>query len=240
MSETEVNGRSAIARLVEAVLRSAGTQRRPVVTVSWAQTRDGSIAAAGGVRTPLSSPPSLALTHELRSLHAGILVGIGTVLSDDPLLNVRLVQGPSPRPIVLDSSLRMPLGARLLGRTDTQPWIFHESGAPAGKARELERRGARLFALERGTDGLPLGRVLAVLDAQGVPSVMVEGGARVLRSFLGEDLAAQAVITVSPIELQGFKVCPDGVECLPAFTEQVRESCGPDTVIWGRLTQRRA
>ncbi len=230
-----MSGPSGIPRLVEAVLRAAGTPGMPVVTVSWAQSRDGSIAAADGVRTALSSPPSLALTHALRSLHAGILVGIGTVLADDPLLNVRLVEGPSPRPIVLDSKLRMPLTARLLGRRDLLPWVFHEHGASPGRARELERRGVRLFAVDATAEGLPLERVLGVLRAEGVSSLMVEGGARVLRSFLSQGLAAQAVITVSPIELGGLKVCPGSTDCLPTFTEQIRETSGPDTVIWGRL-----
>ncbi len=114
----------------------------PAVTLSWAQASNGAIAAAGGVRVALSCPESLTLTHRLRGMHRGILVGIGTVISDDPLLSVRLADGPQPQPVVLDSRLRFPLSARLLARVDRKPWIF-SSDAPTEKARELERRGAR-------------------------------------------------------------------------------------------------
>lgn len=215
----------------------------PAVTVSWAQSRDGAIAASAGVRTPLSCPESLALTHRLRALHTAILVGIGTVLADDPLLSVRLAPGPQPRPVVLDSSLRFPLAARLLGREDRAPWIFHagagEAGDAAGKARELERRGARLFAVRRGSGGLDLAEVLAVLAGSGIASVMVEGGAHVLRSFIHGGLASQAVITVCPFPLEGLRVMEGepGGEGLPPLAAPLREAYGRDTVVWGRLDE---
>lgn len=237
MPEGAVKDSPRIARLVRATLDAAGSAGMPAVTLSWAQSVDGSIAAADGARTSLSGPQSLALTHRLRSLHAGILVGIGTVLADDPLLSVRLVDGPSPRPIVLDSRLRIPFGARLLARTDLHPWIFHDRGAPAENARELARRGARLFALESRGGVLPLEKALAVLCAEGVSSVMVEGGARVLRSFLSGGLACQAVVTVSPVTLDGIRVYHERGDAgwLPDLLDQEQESCGQDTVIWGRL-----
>jgi len=237
MPEGAVKESPRIARLVRTLLDAAGSTGMPAVTLSWAQSLDGSIAAADGARTALSGPQSLALTHRLRSLHAGILVGIGTVLADDPLLNVRLVEGPSPRPIVLDSRLRLPLGSRLLARTDLRPWIFHDRSAPAENARELARRGARLFALELGDAGLPLGEALAILRSEGISSLMVEGGARVLRSFLSGRLACQAVVTVSPVTLDGIRVYLDRGDAarLPDLRDQEQERCGQDTVIWGRL-----
>ena len=140
-----------IAQETLRVLRDAGHGPLPVVTVSWARSVTGAIAAADGVRTPLSGPEALLLTHRLRAMHDAILVGIRTVLSDDPLLSVRLVEGSQPQPVVLDSHLRFPLHARLLSRTDRKPWIFHlEStggahGAAPEHARALAAAGARLF-----------------------------------------------------------------------------------------------
>ncbi len=218
------------------LLREASALGRvPAVTVSWAQSRDGAIAASGGVRTPLSCPESLALTHRLRALHAAILVGIGTVLSDDPLLSVRLAHGPQPQPVVLDSRLRFPPAARLLARQDRAPWIFH-CGQPGEKGRELERRGARLFAVGRTPNGLDLREVLAVLAAQGIESIMVEGGAHVLRSFLGSELASLAVITVCPFTLDGLRVLggDPGATGLPDLVDGLSEPYGRDTVVWGR------
>src|SRR5687768_14040118 len=86
---------------------------RPFVTLSYAQSLDGSIAVNSGASLALSGLESTCLTHQLRSLHDGILVGISTVLTDNPQLSVREWDGPSPQPIVLDSHLRMPATARL-------------------------------------------------------------------------------------------------------------------------------
>ena len=217
------------------VLRAQEAEALPVVTLSWARTAAGAIAAPGGARTAVSGSESLLLTHRLRAMHAGILVGIQTLLSDNPLLSVRLVDGPQPRPIVLDSRLRIPASARLLSRADMLPWIFHAEGSEgAGAASaELERAGARLFAVPCGPGGLDLRAVLAVLRGQGIASVMVEGGARVLQSFIAAALASQAVITTSPSLLEGI-LGPD----IPQFVATEKEPYGQDTVLWGRFPPR--
>ncbi len=235
MPESTVNrAPSAIACLVRSVLEERASIP-PVVTVSWAQSVDGAIARRGGERVILSSQESMVLTHVLRSLHGAILVGIGTVAADDPLLTVRLVDGPSPQPVVLDSTLRFPGSARLLSRTDHAPWIFHAAEAPADRARELAGRGARLFPLSAGPGGLPLKEVLRTLAENGISSLMVEGGGRVLRSFMTQDLAEQAAITVSPSRLEGLRIFEGGAGplCLPGFREMSRQHSGVDTVVWG-------
>jgi GTP cyclohydrolase II len=201
----------------------------PVVTLSWARTSAGAIAAADGSRTAVSGRESLVLTHRLRALHGAILVGIQTVLADDPLLSVRLADGPQPRPVVLDTRLRTPLSARILSRVDAAPWIFHAEGA-AGGGRELERAGARLFPVPCGPRGLDLAAVLARVSREGIVSVMVEGGARVLQSFLEAALAAQAVITTSPSRMEGISG-----PAVPRFTATLEERHGPDSVLWGRF-----
>jgi riboflavin-specific deaminase-like protein len=182
----------------------------------------------------------MALTHQLRSLHRAILVGIGTVLADNPQLTVRLAAGPSPQPVVLDSSLRFPVSARLLSRADHAPWILHSQDAPEERARELEHRGARLFPLPAYSSGLSLEDALGVLAAQGIPSLMVEGGARVLRSFILGHFARQAVVTMSPISLEGVRIFEGGEGLvrhgLPShlfdFADISEEKHGSDIVLW--------
>ena len=102
---------------VSECLRSAPAHRRrtgrPFVTLSYAQSLDGSIADRPGRPLALSGPQAMALTHGLRAAHEAILVGIGTVLADNPRLNVRLVDGPDPQPMVVDSRLRFPPYANL-------------------------------------------------------------------------------------------------------------------------------
>ncbi|MBN2641694.1 MAG: RibD family protein, partial [Victivallales bacterium] len=97
---------------------------RPLVTLAWAQSLDGSIARKSGERLAISGPEATAMTHALRAEHDTILVGIGTVLADDPRLDVRLAPGPSPLPLVLDPTLRTPADSRLVARTDRKPWLF--------------------------------------------------------------------------------------------------------------------
>jgi riboflavin-specific deaminase-like protein len=227
--------RGVILDRVAAVLAAAPpVSGRPVVTLSWAQTLNAAIAERRGVSTPISSRESLLLTHELRSLHDGILVGIGTVRADDSLLSVRLVDGRQPRPIVLDSSLRLPPESRLMKRSDLKPWIFHSMNTACGE--ELTSRGARIFAVGRTGEGLNLEEVLTVLAREGVRSLMVEGGAEVLQSFLREGLAGQAVITISPVFMGGLTVFQSGAAPPRIGLDPTAwEMLGRDLVIWGKI-----
>ena len=111
---------------------------RPFVTLSYAQSVDGSIAIARGLRSALSGPESLRFTHALRAGHDGILVGVGTVLADDPELRVRLVDGRDPQPVIVDSHLSTPVQAKLLSQSGRQPWI-----GTTGPRRPRALRGAR-------------------------------------------------------------------------------------------------
>jgi riboflavin-specific deaminase-like protein len=210
-----------------------------VVTLSWAQTLNGAISRDRGSRTRISSEESLELTHGLRSLHDAILVGIGTVLSDDPELSVRRITGRQPRPIVLDSHLRTPPGCRLMRRGDMKPWIFH-SAERGEAAAELAARGAGIFRVERKGAGLDLSEVLGVLGRNGISSLMVEGGAGVLSSFLRQKLAEQAVVTISPAVMIGGVLAFDSHD--PAFTfsleETVWEKRGIDMVLWAKILSR--
>jgi GTP cyclohydrolase II len=215
---------------VLSVLRARASDELPVVTLSWAQSSAGAIAAAGGAPVALSGPASLALTHRLRGMHRAILVGIQTVLSDDPQLSVRFAAGPQPQPVVLDSRLRFPIRARLLSRLDRKPWIFHAGIAGAAAEEERVRAGARLFTVGRGAEGLDLREVLRSLRTEGIESVMVEGGAQVLRAFMSHGLAAQAVITVSPSDITGVQ--GPGI---PEFVSTMRKQYDGDVVTWGRF-----
>jgi riboflavin-specific deaminase-like protein len=213
----------------EAIAVLGGTGGGVVVTVSWAQSTNGAIGGARGERVSLSGPESLLLTHRLRAAHGAILVGIQTVIADDPLLSVRLVEGPQPRPVVLDSHLRFPPAARLLARPDRKPWIFHADGSPEAE-RRLTERGARVFRVRRRSDGLDLREVLRALRSEGVSSLMVEGGARVLGTFLAERLAQQSVVTVCPTTLDGIP--GPGI---PDLDPRLQETHGGDAVIWGMI-----
>jgi 3,4-dihydroxy 2-butanone 4-phosphate synthase/GTP cyclohydrolase II len=133
-----------ILEQINAPLHRAAAHRqrtgRPFVTLSYAQSLDGSIAARPGRPLALSGSKSMALTHGLRATHEGILVGIGTLLADDPRLNVRLVEGKDPQPIVVDSRLRFPPYANLL-RNGRIPWIATSAEADPERQAALEKIG---------------------------------------------------------------------------------------------------
>jgi GTP cyclohydrolase II len=177
---------------------------RPYITLSYAQSLDGSITVQRGQPTPISGPETLRLTHQLRANHDAILVGIGTVLADDPRLTVRLVPGPDPQPVILDTHLRLPLSARLL-QNGRSPWIATNSTADPSQIAALQATGATVWSLpidELGLIHLPV--LLARLKAQGINSLMVEGGAQVITSFLAQQLVDRLVVTVSPRLLGGL------------------------------------
>lgn len=190
--------------ILEAIQKVENPVNRPLVTLSYAQSLDGSLAAEKGQQTQISGPESATLTHALRANHDTILIGIGTMLADDPRLTVRLVAGEDPRPVILDSKLRIPLDSNLV-RTNP-PWIATTNGADEDKARELVSLGARLFFLPATQDGwVSLPELVRVLYREGVRRMMVEGGARVISSFLEGHLVDFMVVTISPLILGGVQ-----------------------------------
>ncbi|CAG0936163.1 2,5-diamino-6-(ribosylamino)-4(3H)-pyrimidinone 5'-phosphate reductase [Thermoflexales bacterium] len=182
-----------------------GNTDRPRVTLTYAQSLDGSIAIRSGVPLALSGTESMHYTHQLRAAHDAILIGIGTVLSDDPRLNVRLTSGLSPRPIVLDSGLRCPLRARCL-EANRRPIVATTARASALRRHELEAQGVTVISITSCSDNesyLDLSALLNVLAAQGIRSLMVEGGARVITSFLRARLVDRLIITIAPVLVGG-------------------------------------
>ncbi len=179
---------------------------RPCVTLSYAQSLDGSIAGCNGETLGISGGLALDFTHRLRAMHDAILVGVNTVLTDNPLLTVRRVEGPNPRPVVVDSHLRIPLDSRLVQRRDAATIVATTEGACAEKAARLAAHGAEVWFLPKTATGrVDLAALFSRLGAQGISSVMVEGGSSIITSILGSDLADQIVVTVSPCLLGGVR-----------------------------------
>ncbi len=164
---------------------------RPWVTVKAACSLDGKIATAGGESQWLTGEATRALGHRLRHQVDAIVVGIGTVLADDPQLTTRLPRGPCRDPIriVLDSKLRIPLTACLLHLESPAPtWVATTGQAPPAKRRALEDLGARVLVLPEVAGRVSLPDLLEFLGAQQVQSLLVEGGAEVLGAFFDQKL----------------------------------------------------
>jgi len=232
-------GPRQITALVRARLQGAAAHRqrlgRPLVTLSYAQSLDGSIAARAGHPLALSGHESLVLTHRLRAAHDAILVGIGTVLADNPSLNVRLVPGADPRPVVVDSRLRLPPYANLL-RHGRAPWIATGDGADPERRAALEDAGALVFPVSSQNGWVDLDSLLKCLGDKGVNSLMVEGGAQIITSFLAARLVDQVVITLAPMLVGGLRVVdPQGpaLKPYPRLRRLLYQPLGDDLVLWG-------
>ncbi len=221
--------------LTFAIAAHKGTH--PFVTLTYAQSLNGAIAHAGGKPAQISGAEAMQLTHGLRAAHAAILVGVGTVLADDPQLTLRLAEGSQPQPVVLDSHLRTPTTARLLSN-EKAPLIAtlaENEGSP--QAAELEDAGATLLYLPADGDGkVSLHALLDALSDRGMSSLMVEGGAQVIRAFLAQRLVDALVVTVAPSLLDGAMAIgssDSGALQLPALTQTAWTTLGNDLILWG-------
>ncbi len=230
-----MNLNNTIEHWLASAQQNRAPANRPFVTLSYAQSLDGSIALHACESLALSGSESLRLTHQLRSLHDGILVGIGTVLADDPQLNVRHWSGQSPQPIVLDSQLRMPGDARLRQCAEKPCWIL------TTQAHEWpDQDGVEICSLQAGADGrVCLQNALALLYEKGIRQLMVEGGANVITAFLKAQLVDAMVITLVPRFVGGYKAVGDlqirSRAELPAIQQFYSEQLGEDLIIWGEL-----
>ena len=176
------------------------SQGGPFVTMKFAMTLDGKIATATGHARWISSPASRARSHVERAAHRAILVGVGTVLADDPRLDCRMPGGRDPVPVVLDSTLRTPPTARLLqgGRA----LLACREDAEPQRASQLQNAGAEILRLP-GTERVSLRDLLRALGERGLDSVLVEGGGQVHASALAEGIVHRVLGFVAPLMVGG-------------------------------------
>ena len=173
----------------------------PFVTLKAAVTLDGKIATRSGDSKWITGEEARTEAHRMRDRSDAILVGVGTVLSDDPKLTVRRVEGRDPIRVVLDADLRTPAGAAVLdpGRSSNAgALIFHAADADASRHDQFEAEGVELVPVSRNDRGVELSEVLQRLGERGLVRLMVEGGAHVHGSFLDLGLADRAAIFIAP------------------------------------------
>lgn len=221
----------------ESIEAKSSQVNRPFITVTFAQSLDGSITTRRGETLTISGPESLKMTHQLRAQHDAILVGIGTILADDPQLTVRLVDGPDPQPIIIDSQLRFPLNAKLL-RNPCKPWIATTEQAPLERQVALEALGAVVICLPANMKGqVNLIDLMQNIYSKGIKKLMVEGGAATISSFINEQLVDRVIITIAPILIGGLNPLishpPNGPISLPKIEHTNFQKLGDDIVMMG-------
>jgi len=251
---------------------------RPYVTLTFAQSIDAKIAGAGGKQLILSGEESMKMTHWMRTMHDGIMIGIGTAMNDNPQLNVRHLPFPTqnthfqhyhhPRPLIIDPHLRLSPTCKLIINAakgaGVAPWVisatppkiegFFANEGDGEKRQQWEARrdvlqaaGVTIILVEPEsihpdlpptTSDLSLPAVLRTLREKGIRSIMVEGGARVIQSFLASrHLVDSMIVTIAPVLVGRDGVGYDGgLEEVPCSKYVRTEVLGRDAVVGLKVT----
>ncbi len=223
--------------------------KRPYVTIKYAMTLDVKIATHTGSSKWITGQAARARVHEDRAKAAGILVGIGTVLADDPMLTARDCQNPNPHQparFVLDASCRTPLDSKLVASAAEIPtYIICTNNAPQERRDALEQRACRIWSIEAcGQDlAIDIDAVLSRMGKAGIDSLIVEGGAKTIGGFVDAQRAdfCQAYIASKIVggSLSPSPVGGCGIELMgdAATLEDMRlEQLGDDLLVSGAIT----
>jgi diaminohydroxyphosphoribosylaminopyrimidine deaminase / 5-amino-6-(5-phosphoribosylamino)uracil reductase len=173
-------------------------KKEPFVILKVAATLDGKLATRNGDSKWISGEASRRFVHKLRDQVDGVLVGIGTILKDDPQLTARIKGGKNPYRIVLDSRLKIPEEAKVIGTSPSKAIIATTEFAPKDKIEKLEKRGVRVLILDSQEGKINLKSCLFKLGEIGMTSLLVEGGSQINGSFLDEGLIDKLLLFLSP------------------------------------------
>ncbi|GGN54171.1 bifunctional diaminohydroxyphosphoribosylaminopyrimidine deaminase/5-amino-6-(5-phosphoribosylamino)uracil reductase RibD [Oceanobacillus indicireducens] len=198
------------ARQMNEVFNKFIVEKKPFLTLKAGITLDGKVATHKLDSKWITSEEARVDVHHLRNENMGILVGINTVLEDNPALTTRIPNGRNPVRIVLDSTLKIPLDYQLVTDNEAETWIFTSRAHDGTKKKELERAGVRVFVTNRENTVDPH-EVVERLGEEGISSVMIEGGGNIHASFLENQLIDKVVLYIAP-KLVGGKDAPTFLE----------------------------
>lgn len=205
------------------------------VTLKLATSIDGRIALADGSSQWITSSEARARTHEMRAQHDAVVVGVGTVLADDPMLTARTVPLPEKQParLILDSTARTPLTGRLMSTLNVADLIIATNAAGAGSAHG--KQGAKVWNCgDDGTGKVSLEGLLKRCEVEGVRKLFVEGGSAVAAAFVKNNLVDEIAWFRAPILLGGDGLSAIGalgltkIDAAPKFRLFATEKVGPD------------
>ncbi|WP_419470413.1 bifunctional diaminohydroxyphosphoribosylaminopyrimidine deaminase/5-amino-6-(5-phosphoribosylamino)uracil reductase RibD [Candidatus Kuenenia sp.] len=191
----------------------------PYIIVKWAMSIDGKIATVTGDSKWITSEESRRYVHTLRSQVDGVMVGINTVLKDDPLLTCRFNGGRNPKRIIVDSRASLPLTSTLIKTIQQSEIIIAVSkNAPPKKVEILQQSGCRVIETNGDYDHVDLKELFLKLGSMRLTNIMVEGGSKIITSLIEERLADKIIVFIAPIIIGG---CGDTSPVLGKGVENV-------------------
>jgi diaminohydroxyphosphoribosylaminopyrimidine deaminase/5-amino-6-(5-phosphoribosylamino)uracil reductase len=196
--EVEVGLLAQEAKTINRPFFTAVTKRRPFVTVKAAMTLDGKIATETGDSKWVTNERSRAFVHYLRHTHQAVMVGIGTVLADNPQLTTRGIEnGRNPLRVIIDSRLRVPLDANVATDHQAATIIYTSMTCDSEKKAYLEGKGITVV-VTGGPERVDLQEVLKDLADRGIQSLLVEGGGQINQSLLSAHLVDEILLFIAP------------------------------------------
>ena len=182
--------------------------KKPFVTMKAAVTLDGKIATKKGDSKWITSAASRKIAHKLRSENDAVMVGIGTILADDPLLTARGLKNGSnrrqPVRVIIDTNLRMPLGGKIVKTAKKhQTIIACSNSANTTKAKKLEKEGIELMRVPTKSKKVSLAQVMKILAAKNITSVLIEGGSSINGSALNAGIINKMILIYAPKVIGG-------------------------------------
>src|SRR5919204_6235309 len=247
LREAGINVRTEVAahaaERLNRFYRKQRTTGRPFVTAKWAMTLDGKVATTTGESRWISSEESRRQAHALRHEHDAVLVGVGTILVDDPQLTARGEDWyRQPLRIVVDSRLRTPADARVAGPNT----VIATVTADPHRKRQLESKGVEVLEIAPTDDGrVDMREVMRLLGERPLLSVLVEGGPQVHGALFDAGLADAAAIFIAPLVLGGAAPTALAGRGITALTDAYRlkqislRQLGPDVMITGDVHRDR-
>ncbi|MDH4101157.1 MAG: bifunctional diaminohydroxyphosphoribosylaminopyrimidine deaminase/5-amino-6-(5-phosphoribosylamino)uracil reductase RibD [Nitrospirota bacterium] len=192
------------AQRLNEIFRKYITTGTPFVRLKIAETLDGKIATASGESQWITGEAARKHGHRLRSWSDAILVGVNTVIHDDPLLTVRSVKGKAPLRIVVDSTLRTPVTAKIVAENPVNTIIASTSAAPPQKVQSLRERGVEVLTVEDEAGKVSLPALMKALGERGITSVLIEGGAEIAAAALKSGIVDRVFFFIAPKIMGGL------------------------------------
>lgn len=232
-------------RLNEAYFKYMQTGK-PFVLLKAALSLDGKLATRTGDSRWITGDPARRRVHEIRSTVDAVIVGIGTVLKDDPMLTIRLggAEDRDPLRVVVDTRGRLPATAKLLRSGCQRPLVAVGPRITQARLRQLQERGAEVVVLPAGAGGVSLPHLITELGRRAITSVMIEGGGRLATTALQAGIVDKLVLMFAPILIGGKKAPTllqgEGIEKLTealCIKQLMVERTGDDVLLEGYLIE---